>query len=115
MIAAERIFIWLPVRLVRRSSISNMAFFPLAHVRFFSGRRAYTQPVPGMLRSRCGERKPIETEGAPAHWNAARRRPNPVRNQTPADWLTGSRRLIPGDRGLRPGSSGGEATQCLII
>jgi hypothetical protein len=24
----------LPVRLVRRSRISNMAFFPLAHVRF---------------------------------------------------------------------------------
>jgi len=26
--------IWLPVRLARRSRISNIAFFPLAHVRF---------------------------------------------------------------------------------
>jgi len=37
--------IWLPVRLVCRSSISNMAFSLLALVRFFGGRRACAPAV----------------------------------------------------------------------
>jgi hypothetical protein len=35
-----------------------MAFSPWAHVRFLSGRRAYTPLVAAMLRRRRGERKP---------------------------------------------------------
>jgi hypothetical protein len=44
MMAAARILIWLPVRLVRRSRISNMAF-PLGACSFLSERRACAPPI----------------------------------------------------------------------
>src|ERR1700688_3475176 len=67
MMAAVRILIWLPVRLVRPSSISNMAFFPSAHVLFPSGCRAYTPPVEtdATLPARRTEECDLKSLGTP--------------------------------------------------
>src|SRR6267142_2596346 len=69
--AAARILSWLPVRLVRRSSISNMAF-PLGACSFLSGRRAYAPTMPRKLPCRRDERKPVDTRGTCAKIRTAR-------------------------------------------
>src|SRR5438876_7037079 len=76
MMAAVRIFIWLPVRLVRRSRISNMAF-PLGACSFFL---AGVAPAPSRWRKRYA---PDAANGSPSKRRAhlrhdARRRPVPA-------------------------------------
>src|ERR1700688_3267168 len=55
--AATRILIWLPVRLVRRSSISNMAFSPWRMFVFFKRASRLRTGGPGKLPCRRDERK----------------------------------------------------------
>src|SRR5882757_6036123 len=57
MMAAARILIWLPVSLVRRSSISNMAFPPNGASSFFGRASRLRTASAEMLRCRCGERQ----------------------------------------------------------
>jgi hypothetical protein len=51
--------IWLPVRLVRRSSISNMAF-PLGACSFFERASRHRTAYPGKLSRQCRERQAQE-------------------------------------------------------
>src|SRR3954452_1606155 len=56
MMAAARILIWLPVREVRRSSISNMAF-PLGACSFLKRASRLRIASSARLSCRCGERQ----------------------------------------------------------
>src|ERR1700738_5413265 len=55
--AAARILIWLPVSLVRRSSISNIACPPNGASLFFGRASRLRTAGAEMLRCRCGERQ----------------------------------------------------------
>src|SRR3981189_260737 len=67
MMAAARILIWLPVRLVRRSSISNMTF-PLGACSFLypSGRRACAPHLSKGYLATGAIGKPVLTRGTSA-------------------------------------------------
>src|SRR5258708_40289110 len=67
MMAAIRILIWLPVKLVRRSSISNMAFPRRLFILIIpGGRRACAPPIRKGYRVAAANDKPRETRGTSA-------------------------------------------------
>src|SRR5262249_42123247 len=97
MIAAPRIFIWLPVSVVCRSRTSNMAF-PLARVLAMADVAPWVPPVARRSASRCASGKfprgfafarRNEMKGDHMHWTDRRRR---------------FRALLAGDRCVHPGS-----------
>jgi hypothetical protein len=72
MMAAVRILIWLPVREVRRSSNSNMAF-PLGACSFFWAGVAPSQPLePESYPADAANGKPIRTRSCCAGFTADR-------------------------------------------
>src|SRR6266849_2216405 len=106
MMAAVRILIWLPVRFVRRSSISNMAFSPWR--MFFSWRASRLHPADARNVTLPPRRTEAQGDAGRICAMACRADAGGSFGTRSRQLLDGSRAADPGRSRLGPGSEGGD-------